>query len=310
MRGKLLGVVLLVMIGMSANAQQDGTYTQYMFTPFSYNPGSVGSDGLAHVFGYGRFHHQGLDSKSRQASAGFNLPFNISKVKNGFGILISDDKFALSKNLTVKGNYAVQLGLDDKGINKLGIGVGFGAINGVFDPSKKSNTTNQANLPSTKADATVFDINAGLFFTSSKLYCGISVAHINQPTLKLDNVTIKMKPTMYVTSGYLLPLGDSKFSFYPSFLVQTEFSSTLLSVSSLFDYNGKVWAGASYRINDAVSGIVGFKLFKSIQIGYSYDYITSKLGEFSSGSHEVFLNYSFSLKRDRTPSSYKSIRFL
>lgn len=309
--GKIGCAVLLSLCWVNSYGQQDSQSSQYMFLPVLYNPGAVGSDDLAHVFGDARLHQQGLEGEGRTTSAGFNFPFNISKLKNGFGILVSDDKFAFSKNLTVKGNYAIQLKLDDKGINKLGVGLGFGVVNGVFDKSSGSSVKTQLNyLDQGKFTSTSFDLGVGLYFTSSKLYCGVAVNHVTSPKVPVGSDKVSLKPTLYVNSGYALPISESKFSFSPSFLVQTEFVATHLALSGVFDYNQVIWLGAGYRLSDGVTALAGFKLFKSLQVGYSYDYLTSKLGKYSDGSHELFLKYSFSLKRDKTPSRYKSIRFL
>ncbi len=308
---KISLVITLSLSWIGLFAQQDSQYSQYMFTPYTLNPAAVGSDNLAHVYGGARLHQVGLDAEGRRTSAGFIFPFNISKLKNGFGILVSDDKFAYSKNLTIRGNYALQFKLDDKGVNNLGIGFGFGVLNGVFDNSlAKNSTTSLPWINPGKYTSTSIDLGVGVFFTSSRFYCGISANHLNSPKIPLDNLTYTLKQTFYVTAGYMMPIAESRFSFYPSFLVQTEFVATQVALSGVLDYNQKFWFGGSYRIDDAATALVGFKLFKSLQVGYSYDYLFSSLGKYSEGSHEFFLTYSFSLKRDKTPSRYKSIRFL
>lgn len=308
---KVACAIFFTLCWLGTYAQQDSQYSQYMFTTHTINPAAVGSDDLAHLFGGARLHQVGLDAEGRRTSAGFNFPFNISKLRNGFGILVTDDKFAYSKNLTIRGNYALQFKLDDKGINKLGVGIGFGVLNGIIDNTlaKKSSTT-LPYISSGKFTSTSIDLGVGLYFTSSKFYCGISANHLSSPKILANELSYVMKPTMYVTSGYEMQLGESKFSFSPSFLVQTEFVATSLSLSGVFSYNQVVWAGASYRVDDALVGLVGARLFKNLSVGYSYDYLTSKLGKYSSGSHELFLTYSFSLKRQKAPSGYKSIRFL
>jgi Protein of unknown function (DUF3308). len=45
-------------------------------------------------------------------------------------------------------------------------------------------------------------------------------------------------------------------------------------------------------------------------VGYSYDYPTSSIRKFTSGSHEIILGYSFGLGKEQHPEYYKSVRFL
>ena len=75
-------------------------------------------------------------------------------------------------------------------------------------------------------------------------------------------------------------------------------------------YNKRFWGGVSYRGGDAIVGILGVELFNGVQVGYSYDFSITKIGKYSSGSHELTIGYCFDLSLDRTPQKYKSIRFL
>jgi hypothetical protein len=75
-------------------------------------------------------------------------------------------------------------------------------------------------------------------------------------------------------------------------------------------YNKKFWAGVTYRVGSAVVGMIGMDIMNGVKVGYSYDFDTSALANFSKGSHEIMLGYSFTLGVEKTPQKYKSIRFL
>jgi hypothetical protein len=53
----------------------------------------------------------------------------------------------------------------------------------------------------------------------------------------------------------------------------------------------KFTLGVAYRWDAAVSGLAGFQVSESLFIGYGYDYETTQLQKYNSGSHEVFLRY-------------------
>ena len=63
------------------------------------------------------------------------------------------------------------------------------------------------------------------------------------------------------------------------------------NVSANFLFNDKFTMGASYRIGSAFSGLAGFQIGSGTFMGYSYDYNTNALGQFSSGSHEIILKF-------------------
>ena len=55
--------------------------------------------------------------------------------------------------------------------------------------------------------------------------------------------------------------------------------------------NQILWLGVSYRMNDAMVGMIQLQIFPALRVGYAYDYTLSSIGKFSSGSHEFMLGY-------------------
>jgi hypothetical protein len=74
-------------------------------------------------------------------------------------------------------------------------------------------------------------------------------------------------------------------------------------------YKKRFSAGLNYRINDAVSVLIGFEMNNGLRIGYAYDLITSALSGYTGGSHELYLSYSLDLGKNRN-KKYKSVRYL
>ena len=74
--------------------------------------------------------------------------------------------------------------------------------------------------------------------------------------------------------------------------------------------NNRFEAGVGYRVDDSISGLVGFYITPTLRIGYSYDYTLSDLRKFNSGSHEVFVLFDLDLSRLGGGKGYdKSPRF-
>ena len=61
---------------------------------------------------------------------------------------------------------------------------------------------------------------------------------------------------------------------------------------------------------ESVGAVVGMRFLDDLIVGYSYDYPTSSIRKFTSGSHEIILGYSFGLGKEQHPEYYKSVRFL
>jgi hypothetical protein len=54
---------------------------------------------------------------------------------------------------------------------------------------------------------------------------------------------------------------------------------------------------------------MGMELVNGLQIGYSFDLVTSAIRAGGFSSHEIFVRYSIDLEKNRN-QKYKSIRFL
>jgi type IX secretion system PorP/SprF family membrane protein len=105
-------------------------------------------------------------------------------------------------------------------------------------------------------------------------------------------------------------LSNPLLEFQPSVFIQSDAISTKIDVNATLMYNKKFWGGVSYRVGSAVVGMVGISILNGVRVGYAYDFDTSALTKFSSGSHEVMIGYSFTVGVEKTPQKYKSIRYL
>lgn len=68
-------------------------------------------------------------------------------------------------------------------------------------------------------------------------------------------------------------------------------------------YRERVWLGLGYRTGDALVAMVEYQIDPQLRIGYAYDMTTSRLRNYTSGSHEVMLGIDFGkdLVRIKTP---------
>jgi len=75
-----------------------------------------------------------------------------------------------------------------------------------------------------------------------------------------------------------------------------------LDLTANFMFYEKFVLGAAYRWDAALSGLVGFQVSEGWFIGYGYDAETTKLANYNSGSHEIFLRYEFKGKSEKVVS--------
>jgi hypothetical protein len=65
----------------------------------------------------------------------------------------------------------------------------------------------------------------------------------------------------------------------------------------------KVEIGASYRLDDSISGLINFAVSPSLRIGYAYDSVNSDIRDYAPASHEIMLLFdlNFSKRVSRSP---------
>ena len=64
-----------------------------------------------------------------------------------------------------------------------------------------------------------------------------------------------------------------------------------VDVSGNFLYDEKFTVGLAYRWDAALSALAGFQVSDGLFIGYTYDMETTRLADYNSGSHEIYLRF-------------------
>jgi type IX secretion system PorP/SprF family membrane protein len=107
------------------------------------------------------------------------------------------------------------------------------------------------------------------------------------------------KMHLHAIAGHVFRL-SSELQFKPAALVKVVQGAPLqVDLSGNFWFNEKLTLGAAYRWSAAWSALAGFQINDSWMIGYAYDRDVTRLGNFNSGSHEVFLRYELFKRYDK-----------
>jgi type IX secretion system PorP/SprF family membrane protein len=299
---------------VAVNSQQDPQYSQNMFNTMAVNPGYAGSNDAICATVLHR--EQWVGFKGAPSTSLFNVNAAIKpfKINSGIALGVMNDNLGYDKDIGLNFSYAYRLTVGD---GKLGIGVGVELMNkslnaewyvpqnGNFTPPDSDPT-----IPNRKESAMVVDFSAGLFYRTEKLYLGVSSLHLRQAEIDYQKGTPFLSRQYYLTSGYTISLPNPSFELIPSVFVKSDGKTTQLDVNTSVLYNKKFWGGLSYRLYDAVIGMLGIELSNGLRIGYSYDFTISEMYKNSGGSHELMVGYCFSVTKEKAPQKYKSIRFL
>lgn len=291
-------VIILLLVSASVFAQQDAQYTNYMYNTINVNPAYAGSRGVMSIFGLYRSQWVGLDGAPVTGTVSLNTPIENSNI--GLGLSFENDRIGSSDASAIAADlsYAIQvsetykLAFGVKGTANL-FSVDYTKLNryDLNDPKFQNNVENKFSP----------NIGAGLYFYSDKLYLGLSVPHILDTDVYDDNNASANLETMhyYIIGGYVFYLSPS-LQFKPAVMCKTVEGAPLqVDVSANFLFNEKFTLGAAYRWDAAMSVLAGFQISSGLLIGYGYDLETTKLANYNSGSHEVFLRFELSKNRER-----------
>jgi len=292
--------ILFLLFQILCFSQQDAQYTQYMYNTVNINPAYAGSRELLSVFLLHRNQWVGLDGAPVTNNVAINTP--LGDTNFGLGISIVNDKIGPTTENTISADLAYFISVSQN--YKLSVGIK-GTANLFNLEVNKLNIRDQNDpqFQNLKSNFTP-NLGAGLYLFSEKNYFGISVPNAFETKHYNDNsiAITKEKMHYYIIGGHVFDITE-KLKFKPAFLSKiVEGAALQLDVTANFLINDKLTLGAAYRLDAAISGLVGFQISDAWFIGYGYDRETTKLSNYNSGSHEIFLRYEvFTTNRISSP---------
>ena len=296
MKTNLIKIILLL-VATTGFAQQESQYTHYMYNTININPAYAGSRGVTSIFGLHRTQWVGLDGAPTTNAFSINTPFENSKI--GLGVSFVNDKIGASNqnNIAIDISYTIQTSENydlSFGIKASGdlLNVDYTKLNryDVNNPLFQNNIDN-AFSP---------NIGAGLYYHSDKLYVGFSVPNFLVTKHFDDNRSSSVEDRLhyYLMAGYVFDVSPS-VKFKPSFLTKMVAGAPLqVDLSANVLLQDKFTMGLSYRWSAAVTAMAGIQISDGLLVGYSYDFDTTSLANYNSGSHEIFLRFElFNIQR-------------
>ena len=322
---KFLVYTASVIIATSAMAQQKPHYTQYILNQYIVNPAITGIENYIDIKASHRMQWVGLldapvttyltvhgplgkkDEKTTATSLkkkGENPrgkaywdEYTVSEPHHGIGLQVINDRTGPLNSFTGMVTYAYHIGLTTK--TSLSAGIGAGISNFSINADKLqfyNNTVDPAVYSSGLINRIKFDMNAGLYLYSPDYFIGISAQQIVPSNIDYSNNVIKKTegkrvPHFFGTAGYRFLLGED-LNFIPSVMVKyIQPLPVQFEVNAKVQYQDLIWMGAGYRYKDGITAMVGLNISNALNVGYSYDYTTSNLNNYTKGTHEILLGF-------------------
>lgn len=297
---------MLILSSIDIYSQQDSQFTQYMYNTININPAYAGSRGVMSIFGLYRNQWVGLDGAPVTMAGSFNTPIANSNI--GLGLSVLKDEIGPSDETSISADISYSIPTSERFKLSFGVkatanllNIDFSKLN-IYNPTdpRFQNSVDNRFSP---------NVGAGLYFHSDKTYLGLSVPNIletkhfdQSSTSNSASFVATERMHYYFIAGHVFDLSPS-IQFKPAVLTKMVQGAPLqVDVSGNFLINEKLTLGVAYRWDAAISAMAGFQINDSWFIGYGYDLETTKLGNYNSGSHEIFLRYELFQNYDRVIS--------
>ncbi|MFT4752597.1 MAG: type IX secretion system PorP/SprF family membrane protein [Salibacteraceae bacterium] len=328
---------ILVFIGFVGSfgllqAQQDPQFTVGQYHGLAYqNPAVVGSHDAICATMVGRLQWVGFGGEPSTFMFSAQSPFEIGSTSHGVGLTVMSDQLGQETTMVAKLQYAYKLNNIGPGTLSLGLGLGYISKSLGSDWIASQGIEDDPSIPINGASEGGLDLDFGVFYKiPKKLTIGISSTHLSaskfNSTLedKVSNgdarqFNYQIDRTFYVSAQYEQVISDDgAWVLKPGIFVKSDLASTVFSIGALAEYEERFFGGLHYRVQDAVALMLGANFQMNgenaaggmLKVGYSYDFTTSNVRNFSSGSHELFVRYCFSISSQPKEEEHHTVRFL
>ena len=293
-------------------SQQMPYYTQFTPNSIMLNPAVAGTKRILDFRTNYRTQWIGFDDAP--TTMGFSANSRILNGTMGVGTAYFSDATGPSKRSDFSLLYSYHAKFEDV---ELSAGIAGHRLSYLVDGTKLHMyipIDNAIDLTATQKKS-VWDASAGLLFYNDRFHLGISVLNLLEPTINyfpasdtVHKTKIGMIPHVYASVGY-------NWSGQPDWIWENSLQVLYAQANPmLIDYNlrlhymQKVFGGISIRLGDAVALHAGITFMEEFHVSYSYDFVTSALHSFQSGSHEVMLAWSSNIGMDKR-KKYDTSRF-
>jgi len=325
---KILALLLCWNAMLPVQGQQNIQFTQYVFNSMSVNPAYAGYK--EELFAQLGLRSQWVDLEGAPQTGLLSLDGLLDLYgarRHGGGIQLMADQLGPQTATSAYLNYAYRLRLDREDTQRLSFGVGAGVTQYSLDGTKiiVLDDGDQA-LPTGKISNFVPDLRFGIYYHNARWYAGISLMDLlsgnsSDNLFRWDQTTtdhIRRRRHLYIIGGMLVDLNES-VKLRPSLLYKDDFMGPpSLDISAMAIFGDRLWLGGGIRTGvsafrrdyqrftgnrlsgmNSTSFLMQIFVTERLRIGYSYDYMLSRLNGLQNGSHEVTLGVTLGRPLDR-----------
>ncbi|MFK8036731.1 MAG: type IX secretion system membrane protein PorP/SprF [Crocinitomicaceae bacterium] len=291
---KKILIIFLVFCSISSYGQQLPQQTQYMFNQYAFNPAYAGVKPYWESVMNSRYQWIGIVDAPRTLTLTAHGPLRNQKM--AVGGMVYNDIVGPTRRLGFQGSYAYHIKLTSK--IKLSLGASLGFNQWLVDADKIAvHDENDPFFENGLIKSFSPDAKFAFYLYHEDWFFGAASPQLLHNKLNFQNaVGISnsfLENHFYFNGGYKFHLGSS-FTLEPTALLKyVRAVPPKIDINLTATYKNTVWLGVGYRTQDAILAMVGYNHKNNLKFGYSYDFSTTNLQSYNTGSHELFFAIKF-----------------
>lgn len=274
-------------------SQQIPHYSQWFWNQFAMNPAHAGIKPCVEIKSLMRTQWTGIEGAPTSGLVTFATPLkskrkHIYSARQGIGGKFEHDQIGPFTANRFMLSYAAHFNFSE--YNRLSVGISAGFQQWSFDKTK---TTTYLPDPAISESNSALSPNvaAGFWWNGEHYYLGTAFEQIPAGSWGEIGTSSRFRFHSMINGGYRFLVKD-KISLIPNFMLRIPPKGKMdLDIAALVDFQNKVGLGLGLRNTDAVLFFFNIKIKEQFSIAYSFDFVTSALGENRSNSHEISLSF-------------------
>ncbi|MCG9793672.1 PorP/SprF family type IX secretion system membrane protein [Flavobacterium algicola] len=288
-------IILFFLTLFPVTAQQNPQFSDYKLNRSIFNPAFGGFfDGSVLLLNRSQF--TGIEGAPQSVNLSINAPLTVNM---GMALNVISEKLGVTDEVTMTADYSYTIYVGELNMLTFGLKAGFSNLNINYSLLDLEDTTD-ISFATNIENKILPRMGIGFLFNTPNLYIGLSTPNfINKNyDATVSGSTISRTPSFFFNMGYNMRLNND-LVLEPSVLVKfVENAPLAVDMALNFEYQEVMRFGASYRWNNAVTGLIGFEVLRDFQIGYAYDYNINALAKYAPSSHQFYLKYTFKRPRE------------
>lgn len=289
-------IFFLVSFSMLLNtkAQQLPLYSQYYFNDYAVNPAVGGTKPYIDARSNHRYQWQGVTDAPRTYTLSAHGP--LKNKYAGIGAFLFTDHVGPTRRTGAQVSYTYKLKIS-RGIN-LALALSGGLLEWKLDAQKITlYDPNDQVIIDGVMRSIVPDAKFGLHLYHRNWHLGLAAPNLLRSKLKFNDALYTglshLENHFLITGGYKFKL-NKDFDLEPSSIIKYISPVPVQAdIMARVIWKDKIWLGGVYRTMDAASLLLGVTYKKNITFGYSYDFTTTNIKNYSSGTHELMIGIRF-----------------